>query len=266
MSPVFLPRLASLPSGTSVRASGRPRRLAGARSEAVLLIHGFTGQTEDMAYLGGRLAQRGFPVSIPRLPGHGTNHVDFLASTWRDWLRAAVDAYVELAGEYERVDIGGLSMGGVIALILAAQFRPRRIALAAPAIRVNNPALFLAPAVGLFVKRTKRPNPSPPEENADADQRYMSAEYWSWQWIAPASHLLRLQRIATRLLRKVQAPALTIVSKTDTTVPIATADFLESRIGSTEKRRVVLERSGHVVVNDCEKEYVADQIVEWFSR
>lgn len=266
MSPLFLPALTALPSGTRARASGRSRRLPGTRSEAVLLLHGFTGRTEDMLYLGSRLSERGFPVSIPRLPGHGTNHVDFLASTWRDWLRAALDAYIELASEYEAVDVAGLSMGGVIAVILSAEFRPRRIALAAPALRVNNPGLFLAPLAGLFVKRTKRPNLAQPDETADADQKYMTAEYWNWQWIAPAAHLLHLKRIAGRLLGRVTAPALTIVSKGDTTVPVATADYLESRIGSAEKRRVVLERSGHVVVNDCEKEYVADQIVEWFSR
>jgi len=259
-----VPGLACLPSDTFVVSAGRSHRLPGTRPEAVLLIHGFTGCTDDMLYLGRRLEQVGFTVSIPRLPGHGTNHADFLASHWRDWLRAAVDGYLELKREFREVYIAGLSMGGVLALILAAEFRPGRIALAAPAIKVNVPGLAFTPLLGLFVKRLRRPEYV--EEEVDPDRIYLSSEYWRWQWVAPAADLLRLQRIARRMLAMVEAPTLTIVSKGDSTVSWRVAEYLESRIGAKERNHVVLERSGHVVVNGVEKVYVADQIVDWFVR
>ena len=108
---------------------------------AVLLLHGWTGWTGRLAYLGESLAAAGFAVRLPRLPGHGTNVPDFLASTWKDWLRKAVDEFIDLRARYEVVYVAGASMGAILTAMVAAQFHVPRIALLAPAFLTRNRTL-----------------------------------------------------------------------------------------------------------------------------
>ncbi len=59
------------PRRRRLAAPARPD-LTGGRSIGVLLSHGFTGQPASMTPWGEYLADRGYAVEVPRLPGHGT--------------------------------------------------------------------------------------------------------------------------------------------------------------------------------------------------
>ncbi len=229
----------------------------------VLLIHGYTGSPHDMVYLGKRLNQKGFSVYIPRLPGHGTNHEDFLNSNHNDWLRKAVDSYINLSKRYKDVFCCGLSMGGLLTLLIAAQFNPRKIALAAPALNAANNMIYLTPFIKPFVKKIKRPNSQKRDEEF---LNRLQKEYWDYDWPSKASELLKLQRITKKRLKEIHSDCFTIVSKADKTVPLNVLELIENGISSKIKKSLILEKSPHVVVNDIEKEKVADEIINWFSE
>lgn len=257
-------RIRTIPPETRVRTSSLPLLLPATGPSAVLLIHGFTGHPGDMAYLGRRLQASGFTVSVPRLPGHGTNAADFLQTGWRDWLRASVDAYLTLRSRHDRVHIAGLSMGGLLTIVLASQFHPERIALAAPALVIANRSIGFAPLLAPFLARLPAKSTGG-EGSGDPDLDALQEEYWRWDWVRPAAQLLSLKALARRLLPSVRSRTLTIVSKADRTVRLDSAELIERRIGASVRKTVVLERSPHVVVNDIEKEVVAEEIVRWFS-
>lgn len=267
MDTLLIPRLTSIPPDTRIVPAARSLTLPGRLHEAVLLIHGFTGIPGEMEYLGRRLSDAGFGVSIPRLPGHGTNHRDFRASGARDWLRRSVDAYLELAAEYATVYVAGLSMGGLIAVLLAAEFPIARLVLAAPALRTTNPFTRLAPIARFVVPRVPNFGYSDDrQEESEANLLYLRSEYSRYRWVGPVAELRGLQRRALSRLRDIDSAVLTIVSKGDRTVPLSVGALIERRVASREKRVVILEHSGHVVVNGVEKESVADEVVEWFRR
>ncbi|BBE31083.1 hypothetical protein OSSY52_12240 [Tepiditoga spiralis] len=142
----------NIPKETSINKISQPSFFEGGE-EAVLLIHGYTGTPHDMRYLGHMLHKAGFTVSIPRLPGHGTNSIDFQNSNWKDWLRKVTDEYIDLKYKYKEVYISGLSMGGVLTLILASKFKPKKIALAAPAIEAKNKKIKITPFLKYFIKK-----------------------------------------------------------------------------------------------------------------
>lgn len=250
-----------LSRNTRVADIGMPRFFPGSNGEAVLVIHGFTGLTDDMLYLGQRLNQAGYTVSLPRLPGHGTNAQDFQASRAEDWLRRSIDSYLDLHTEYEKVYVTGLSMGGILTVLLASLFPIPRIALAAPAITNTNKKIYLTPFLRFF--RKKKPKDYT-EEDENPERQAIASEYWKFYYSQQLYELLRLQLKAKRALRKVSADTLTIVSKQDFTVPLSVADLIEKKIAAQHNRRVVLEKSDHVLVNDVEKEIVADEIIKWF--
>lgn len=251
-----------IPAETSVFPMARPLfRECG--PDAVLLVHGFTSSPDEFRYLFDRLTEAGYTVSVPRLPGHGTNARDFHESTGEDWLRRAMDEYLMLKTRFRSVSVAGLSMGALITLILAETFDPRKIALLAPAISIYNKRVHFSPLLKYIV-------PSVPgswrEEDEDDPLRIaMGREYWARTDTAKVADMMSLRRRALRNLSRVSAPTLTIVSEGDKTVAPDAVSIVEEKISSQTRERLILKRSGHVIVNDCEKETVADRLIEWLK-
>ncbi|HXD38307.1 MAG TPA: alpha/beta fold hydrolase [Rhodanobacter sp.] len=93
----------------------------------VLLIHGLTGTPMEMRLLGKGLNRAGFTVCGMQLAGHCGNVEDLLATGWRDWYASVEQAADEMLGKVDQLFVGGLSMGALLALKLAAH-RSRQIA------------------------------------------------------------------------------------------------------------------------------------------
>lgn len=256
-------RLHRIPRDTAALSTALPLSLPGGRVGA-LLIHGFTGTPRDLADLGRRLQSSGLSVSIPRLPGHGTNGKDFLQSGWRDWLRASVDAYADLRARCNAVHVVGFSMGAIIAVLLAAQFPVTRLVLLAPALRTKNPILVFTPFIKLFVRRMRWPY-TPRDEFDDPDYAALSREYWEWRYSGQAASLLHMQRMARRALSKVTADTLTIVGDSDASVPVSVIPLIEERTTSTRKRHLIIAKGEHLILGGGEGGRVANEVVGWLA-
>ena len=126
-----LPPLAS----ETLSAPARPE-LTGGRRVGVLLSHGLTGNPVSINPWGRYLAEQGYAVEVPLLPGHGTTWEDANTTSWDQWYATITRTFDKLRGEVDTVVVGGLSMGGAIALRLAAD-RGDQIA----GVVVVNPAL-----------------------------------------------------------------------------------------------------------------------------
>jgi carboxylesterase len=244
----------------TVRETARPVFLPGG-PRAALLLHGLSGTPREMTELGTRLHADGFTVSIPRLPGHGTNGEDFRRSGWRDWLAAATGAYNELRSRSDGIYLAGLSMGGDLAVVLAAREPFRRMALIAPALRVKNPLLAVAPLLRPFVKRFRT---RLSETFQDEDDRYMAEEYWRWRYPGPLAELLSLQRMAVKALPRIRVDTLTVIGTADRTVPLSVLRLVEERVGARTER-LVLEGCGHRVFRDRCGDSACARIARWFA-
>ena len=93
-------------------------------SMGVLVLHGFTGNPYSMRPLAERIAEVGYSVELPRLPGHGTSLDDLVPRRWSDFVEVALNSYDELAGRCEKVAVVGLSVGGGLTAMIAEE-RPR---------------------------------------------------------------------------------------------------------------------------------------------
>src|SRR6185503_578138 len=105
---------------TGVVVGGEAFVLDRAGAPAILLLHGGGDTPQSLRYLADVLHARGFHVSAPLLPGHGRSIRDFQQTT-ADALAAAVrDEYTALCQSHDWVAVIGLSMGGALAVPLAA--------------------------------------------------------------------------------------------------------------------------------------------------
>lgn len=89
----------------------------------VLLIHGLTGTPNEMRVLAKGLHRRGFTVYAVQLAGHCGTQEDLVNTRWQDWLDSVCRGAEILARRVDRLVVGGLSMGAILALALA-QARP----------------------------------------------------------------------------------------------------------------------------------------------
>src|SRR5262249_9106264 len=102
-------------------------RLSAGRAAHVFLLHGLTGSPSELAYVASRLhADGGLSVWCPRLANHGEPLNVLAATTWRTLYEKARSDFLAARDEAERegvpLVVGGLSLGAVLSLLLAAEF------------------------------------------------------------------------------------------------------------------------------------------------
>jgi carboxylesterase len=101
-----------------------------------LLIHGLGGTPVEMRLVARALNRAGHTVHCPQLAGHCAGESELLATSWRDWAQSVFDELDRMRAICDRVIVGGLSMGAVMAMHVAAA-RPEAVdglALYAPTL------------------------------------------------------------------------------------------------------------------------------------
>ncbi|WP_448376646.1 alpha/beta hydrolase [Fervidobacterium sp.] len=230
--------------------------------KGVLVIHGYTGSPHDFEFMAHELHKAGFTVSVPRLPGHGTCGEDFLTTTRHDWLRRVYDAYYDLTAICKEVYIVGLSMGGVIALILAAHLKPKKLVTLAAAIHTIDNRIKITPLLSIFTKKMVREND---EKYDEPDLQYLKNEYWSFNWPKQAAELYKLMKMARKSVPEIVSETLVVAARNDNTVPLSAAEFIYKNIKSEKRKMLIFEKSGHVLSNDVEKEEVTKAVIDWLK-
>ena len=98
---------------------------AAAAKPPVLFLHGLTGAPGDLQVITKHLRRVGYHVETPMLPGHGLDEKGLLKTGWKDWLHESERALLHLTSNGEKAFVGGLSMGAVLSLALAAKHPDR---------------------------------------------------------------------------------------------------------------------------------------------
>jgi carboxylesterase len=115
---------------------------------AVVLLHGFSSSAAVYRYLLPQLKNYD-AVVCPNLPGHATSIEEFSHVTAEDWLASTMAICEELFKKYNKVDIIGLSLGGLLICKLNEHFAFNHIFLLAPALKLQmNISSHLALAKG----------------------------------------------------------------------------------------------------------------------
>lgn len=85
------------------------------------MIHGLGGSPIQFHLVARRLANAGHTVLCPQTAGHCGSYEDLRRTDWHDWSESVDEALQCLKKECDTIIVGGLSMGGVLALHLAAK-------------------------------------------------------------------------------------------------------------------------------------------------
>ena len=211
----------------------------------VLVLHGMTGSPGSVRALGVALAEAGFAVEAPLLPGHGTTLDDMLATGWPEWSAAVDEAFADLSARCERVVVVGLSMGGTLGCWLAAgRADVAGLVCINPMVEPAAPS-FLDILEGLLAEGVE----VMPAIAADVARPGEREPAYRGTPVAPTLSLMRALAELEPRLPEVRCPVLLFTSRTDHVVPPSSSDLLAARV-SGPVDRVILERSYHVATLD----------------
>lgn len=249
-----------LPDAEPLTIAARPE-LTGGRRIGVLLSHGFTGQPASMKPWARALADEGYGVIVPRLPGHGTRWQDLNRSTYDEWYGEAARAFDELCLSHDIVVVAGLSMGGSLVLRLAEE-HPDRISgviLVNPAVATKRLDVKLLPVMKHLI-------PAFPGIASDI-KKPGTNEYGYTRTPLKAAHSMMIGwRSVVANLGRITAPILYFRSRTDHVVDGVSEQVIAQGVSSTDVEMVYLEESYHVATLDNDLPEIISTSLDFLAR
>ena len=214
-------------------------------STGILLIHGFTGSPASMVPWGKEIAELGYTVRVPRLPGHGSRWQDMNLTTWEDWYSEAERNFQILKDQCDRVFVFGLSMGGSLTLRLAENHGDAisGIVLVNPAVHSERPDRHLLPVISKFLG-------SFPGISNDIKKPGQDEVAYTKIPLKAAHSLSQLWKLVKADIDKVTQPLLLLRSEVDHIVEPSNGAWILNHVRSTDKTEIVLKDSYHVATLD----------------
>lgn len=238
-----------------------PFRLEGDNGEAVVLSHGFTGVPAHFRPMADFLNERGYTVNVPLLAGHGTTMEDMATTGAEDWVRS-VSLAARAVADHRRVHLVGLSMGGLISLIVAGEAAAATVTTINTPIVARDRKLYLAALVHRLHPKAEWPEEPPPPLDPEVMPFWLT---YPGFYTRTAADLVRLMGRGYWAARRLRRPSLVVQSRTDETVDPRSAVLLARALGPG-CRLVWLESSLHNALLDHERASIHAAVLDCVSR
>ncbi len=253
---------------TQIIPTTEPFFFPGGRT-GVLLIHGFTGTPREVRWMGEYLNQQGYTCLGIRLNGHATHPEDMRRSRWTDWTASVEDGFHLLSGSVDRIFLTGLSMGGVLSLLMSTQFAERIagvVAMSTPYHLPQDYPLWLLRLYSKFVRYAPKSNETPGaswfDKTAYAD--HVSYPYNPMRSVVELKLLLLEMQAALPNVRK---PVMLIHSKNDRYVLPENMERIHAGlVNAPDKTKLYVTGSGHVVTRDAARHQVFEATRDFINR
>ena len=248
--------------------TAEPFFFLGDRSKpACLLIHGFTGTPKEMRWMGEYLNQQGFTCLGVRLAGHATIPEDMIASRWTDWTASVEGAYFLLRGVTDNIFLAGLSMGGILALLMSTRLDVKGVvAMSTPYKLPDDPRLrhieWISKIVSFMPKSDEAPGTG--WFDKDAWKEHVSYPMNPVRSIGELNKLLGEMRA---VLPQVNVPVMLIHSSDDKYVASENMEMIYADLlNALDKKKLYITGSGHVVTRDAARRQVFEAAAEFIQR
>ena len=210
----------------------------------ILLIHGFAGDIGEIAPLRDYLAQKGYVVKCPLLPGHGETKKELSQTTYENWITSTERAYLELSKSCGKIVLIGFSMGGLLAVNLWNYGF-------SGLVTINTPVFYWNPKIIVT--------------NLITDFRKYGKKYFDVSTDKSLSSMLEFQKLLTKtksMFGNITCKTMVVQALDDDTVHYKSADYIFHRI-CADKSIYKLPHGGHMIFQSESKDDVCKAIEDF---
>lgn len=234
---------------------------------ACLLIHGFTGTPKEMHPMGEYLNQQGYTCLGVRLAGHATHPEDMIRSRWTDWAASVEDGYHLLCGVTDDIFLVGLSMGGILSLLMSTRLEVKGvIAMSTPSRLPTDYPIWLLKLASLVI-RSRPKSKEPPGSGWFDKTAYQDHVAYAKNPVRSTAELKKLILEMRAALPKVKVPVLLMHSKDERYIsPDNMEDIYAGLVNASDKNKHYITGSGHVLPRDASREQVFKSALEFIQR
>lgn len=220
------------------------------RRVGVVLIHSYLAVPEEVKALARYLRKQGVWVCAPRLPGHGTSPEDLSGRKYREWVEAVENSYVLMSSICDRVVVGGVAVGGSLALGLAARVgEVAGVFAVCPPLTLKNYSTKFMPGIDVWNRLINK------MKLGEHDSQFFEFTHGNPHVNYPRNPVAGVKEVGEYLesieksYTAISQPALIIQANNNPVVDPKGSLQLYDSIGSVQKDFCLLSYDRHVLVN-----------------
>ncbi|MEH7387839.1 carboxylesterase [Bacillus sp. JJ1521] len=228
--------------------------------KAVLLLHGFTGNSADVRMLGRFLEKKGYTCYAPIFKGHGVPPEELVHTGPEDWWEDVMDAYQLLKDKgYDEIAVAGLSLGGVFSLKLGYTVPIKGIVtMCAPMYLKSEEVMY--EGVVEFAREYKRFEGKSPEQIDKEIEDFKKT---------PMNTLKALQNLIAEVRDNVDmiySPTFVAQARHDKMINPDSANIIYEAVENDFKKIKWYEESGHVITLDKERDQLHEDVYAFLEQ
>lgn len=227
--------------------------------KAVLLLHGFTGNTADVRMLARYLSERGYTCHAPLYKGHGVPPEELVHTGPEDWWKDVQAGYEHLKQMgFEDIAVGGLSLGGVFSLKLGYTVPVKGIVpMCAPMYIKSEEVMYQG--VLEYARNYKKFEGKTPEQIDEEMKEFEKT---------PMNTLKALQGLISDVRNNVDmiySPTFVVQARHDHMINTDSANIIYNEVENDHKQLKWYEESGHVITLDKERDQVHEDVYRFLE-
>ncbi|AZJ23195.1 carboxylesterase [Bacillus wiedmannii] len=240
-------------------ASPKPFTFEGG-DRAVLLLHGFTGNSADVRMLGRFLEKKGYTCHAPIYKGHGVPPEELVHTGPEDWWQDVMEAYQLLKDKgFEKIAVVGLSLGGVFSLKLGYTVPVLGVVpMCAPMYIKSEETMYQG--ILAYAREYKNREQKSPEQ--------IEQEMLEFQK-TPMNTLKALQQLIADVRNNVDmiyAPTFVVQARHDEMINTDSANIIYNGVESTLKDIKWYEDSTHVITLDKQRDELHEDVYNFLEQ
>ncbi|MGG3925334.1 carboxylesterase [Metabacillus fastidiosus] len=225
--------------------------------KAVLLLHGFTGNTADVRMLARFLNDKGYTCHAPQYKGHGVPPEELVRTGPEDWWKDVEEGYQFLRNKgHEGIALAGLSLGGVFSLKLGYTVPIKGIVtMCAPMYLKSEETMY--EGVLEYARNYKKFEGKSLEQIEEEMKQF-----------APMNTLKALQQLMQDVRNNIDmiyAPTFVAQARHDQMINPDSANIIYNEVESVKKELKWYEESGHAITLDKERDKLHEDVYQFFE-
>ncbi|QVY61118.1 alpha/beta hydrolase [Cytobacillus gottheilii] len=227
---------------------------------AVLLLHGFTGNTADVRMLARYLEGKGYTCHAPLFKGHGVPPEELVHTGPEDWWKDVMEGY-ELLKEmgHQEIAVAGLSLGGVFSLKLGYTVPVKGIVpMCAPMYIKSEETMYKG--ILAYAREYKK------LEGKSAEQ--IDSEMAEFEK-TPMNTLKALQELIADVRNHVDmiySPTFVAQARHDHMINTDSANIIFNEVENDLKKLKWYEESGHVITLDKQRDELHEDVYQFLEQ